>query len=55
MIERAARAYVRGVQESFNDGIPDYSSSEWKKFEDQNWRGEIVAIRAALEAALSGS
>jgi len=55
MIERASRAYVRGIQETFDDGVPDYASDDWRAFEDANWRSQILPVRKALEAALKGT
>jgi hypothetical protein len=54
MVEKACRAYVRGVQETFS-GCPkiDYHKAEWISFEDENWMNERIPIRKALEAALS--
>ncbi len=52
MVEKACRAYVRGVQKAFDDDVPDFNSDEWRQFEDQNWSNESLPIRLALEAAL---
>jgi hypothetical protein len=53
MVERACRAYVRGVQETFSNPEIDYEDKAWRAFEDENWMNERIPMRKALEAALS--
>lgn len=53
MVERACRAYVRTVQETFSGPKIDYHEAEWIAFEDENWMNERIPMRKALEAALS--
>jgi hypothetical protein len=57
MLERACRAYTRGVQTSFRltdspGETPDFASKEWLQFEDANWPSVIQPMLLALEAAL---
>lgn len=53
MVELAARAYVRAVQETFKDFEPiDYRSADWQQFEDTGWQDLRRPIRAALEAVM---
>lgn len=51
MIARAARAYVRAIQEEFPDP-PDFTTDDWQEFEDGAWLRETNLIRKVLEAAL---